>query len=257
MSARRLAWASLELSAVALLLAGWELLARSGAVTPFMLPPLSAVLGRMAHDLASGRLLLDAALTLYRALLGFAIAGLLGTAIGIAMGRSRRAHFILDPFVSLFYPMPKIAFLPVIILWLGFFDVSKVAMVTLDAIFPVIGAAFVAVQGVEKELVWSARACGAGKREILWQTVLPASLPQIMTGLQVALPIALVVEAVCEMMMGGAGIGGAMMMAARFADSRGTFAGLVELALLGFVMVRLMASLRRRLLHWHGEVLEN
>ena len=86
--------------------------------------------------------------------------------------------------------MPKIAFLPIIILWLGFFDVSKIAMVVFDAIFPVVTATIAGIQGVERELIWSARNMGASERELLWQVVLPAALPQILTGLQVALPIA-------------------------------------------------------------------
>jgi ABC-type nitrate/sulfonate/bicarbonate transport system permease component len=85
---------------------------------------------------------------------------------------------------------------------------------------------------------------------------LPAALPQIMTGLQVALPIALIVAIVTEMMMGGYGIGGAMMTASRFADSRGVFAGIVEIAVIGYALVKAMALIRRRLLAWHPEALE-
>jgi ABC-type nitrate/sulfonate/bicarbonate transport system permease component len=86
--------------------------------------------------------------------------------------------------------------------------------------------------------------------------VLPAAFPQIMTGLQVALPIALIVAIVAEMLMGGYGIGGAMVTASRFADSRGVFAGIVEIAVVGYVLVRGMAALRARLLVWHPEALE-
>ena len=83
--------------------------------------------------------------------------------------------------------------------------------------------------------------------------VFPASLPQIMTGLQVALPIALIVCIVAEMKLGGVGLGGAMITASRFADSPGVFAGIVEIALAGYALVKLMAWLRRRLLGWHAE----
>jgi ABC-type nitrate/sulfonate/bicarbonate transport system permease component len=127
-------------------------------------------------------------------------------------------------------------------------------MVVFDAIFPVVTATIAGVAGVEREILWSARNMGAGRRELLWQIVLPAASPQIMTGLQVALPIALIVTIVTEMLMGGYGIGGAMMTASRFADSRGVFAGIVETAAVGFCLVRGMALLRRRLLIWHQEV---
>jgi ABC-type nitrate/sulfonate/bicarbonate transport system permease component len=141
----------------------------------------------------------------------------------------------------------------VVILWLGVYDTSKIAMVVLDAIFPVITATMVSIAGVDRHLIWSARNMGASERELLWQIVLPAALPQIMTGLQVALPIALIVAVVAEMLMGGYGLGGAMVHASRFADSRGVFAGIVEIALVGYVIVKAMALLRRRLLLWHQE----
>ena len=137
--------------------------------------------------------------------------------------------------------MPKIAFLPVVILWLGVFDVSKITIIVFDAIFPVIAATVIAIRGVERELIWSARNMGAKDREILWQIVLPAALPQIMTGLQVALPLSLIVAVVTEMLMGGYGLGGAMMTASRFANSVGVFAGIVEIAVVGYVMIKAMA----------------
>ncbi len=129
-------------------------------------------------------------------------------------------------------------------------------MVVFDAIFPVITATIIGVKGVERELIWSARNMGAGEREMLWQVVLPAALPQIMTGLQVALPLSLIVAIVTEMLMGGYGLGGAMMTASRFADSRGVFAGIVEIAIVGYVLVKAMAVIRRRLLIWHPEALD-
>ena len=91
-------------------------------------------------------------------------------------------------------------------------------------------------------------------RELLWQILLPAALPQILTGLQVGLPIALIVVVVTEMQMGGYGLGGAMIHSSRFADSRGVFAGIVEIAVIGYALVAAMALLRRRLLAWHQEV---
>src|SRR5207253_7942634 len=145
------------------------------------------------------------------------------------------------PIVSVGFPMPKIAFLPIIMLWLGLFDVSKIAMVVLDAIFPVVTATIAGIAGVERELIWSARNMGARERELIWQIVLPAALPQILTGLQVALPIALIVAIVAEMAMGGYGLGGAMLTASRFADSRGVFAGIVEIAVVGYVLIKAVA----------------
>jgi len=239
-----------------LLLVAWEALARSGMFTHFQLPSFSAVVAYIWTDAHSGDLFLNTALTLYRALAAFSIAAVGGVAIGVAMSRNTIAQWFFDPIVSVGFPMPKIAFLPVIILWLGVYDVSKITVAVVDAIFPVIAATVIAIQGVERELIWSARNMGASNREVLHDVVLPAAFPQIMTGLQVALPLALIVAVVAEMLMGGYGLGGAMMEASRFANSTGVFAGIVEIAVVGYVLVKAMALIRRRLLIWHPEAHE-
>jgi ABC-type nitrate/sulfonate/bicarbonate transport system permease component len=250
---RRLAWGAARLAPIIALLAAWEMFSRSGAVTPFMLPALSTVAQRIYDDAVGGDLLLNTGVTLYRALAGFAIAAVAGVALGAAMARNRAARWFFDPIISVGFPMPKIAFLPVIILWLGLYDVSKITMVVLDAIFPVVTATIAGIAGVEKELLWTARNMGANNRELMWQILLPAALPQILTGLQVALPIALIVVVVTEMQMGGYGLGGAMMQASRFANSPGVFAGIVQIAVIGYALVAAMAWLRRWLLAWHQE----
>jgi len=252
-AARAVGRAMAHAAPILVLALAWEVLAASGAVTPFQLPRLTAVLARIWTDAVAGDLALNTALTLYRALAGFLIAAMAGVVIGLAMSRNVAVRWLLDPIVSVGFPMPKIAFLPVMMLWLGVYDLSKIAMVVLDAIFPVITATMIGIAGVDRHLLWSARNMGASERELVWQIVLPAALPQIMTGLQVALPIALIVAVVAEMLMGGYGLGGAMVHASRFADSRGVFAGIVEIAVVGYALVKAMALMRRRLLIWHQE----
>jgi ABC-type nitrate/sulfonate/bicarbonate transport system permease component len=241
---------------ILMLLIVWELIARSGRVTMFMLPPFTVVAKYIAGDAVSGVLWTNLAVTLYRSMVGFLIAAVGGIALATLMSRVRLIRWFFDPVISVGFPMPKIAFLPVIILWLGVYDVSKICIVVFDSIFPVLTATLAGIAAVEKELLWSARNMGANERELTWQVILPAASPQILTGLQVALPIALIVEIVAEMVMGGYGLGGAMMTASRFANSSGVFAGLVEIAIVGFVLIKAMAMLRRRLLVWHQEAAE-
>lgn len=250
---RAAGWTAAHLSGIAGLLIAWEIFARSGAVTMFMLPPFSAVAERIWTDAVHGNLWINIGLTLYRTLVGFLLACLIGVALGVAMARTRVARWFFDPIVSIGFPMPKVVFLPVVILWLGVFDVSKITMVTIEAVFPVITATVLGVRGVGHELVWSARNMGAKDHELLWQVLLPAAFPQIMTGIQVALPVALIVAIFTEMAMGGFGLGGVMMQSSRFADSRGVFAGIVEIAVIGYFAVLALARLRHRLLLWHQE----
>ena len=117
---------------IALLVIVWEAVARSGLVTRFTLPPFSLVCQRIWGDLLSGDLVQFLALTLWRALAGFAIAVVLGIAIGLATSRSPVAHWLFDPIISVGFPCPKIAFVPVIVLWLGFYDLAKITMVAVD-----------------------------------------------------------------------------------------------------------------------------
>jgi ABC-type nitrate/sulfonate/bicarbonate transport system permease component len=241
---------------ILVLLIAWEVFARSGRVTAFMLPPFSAVAQRIYADALTGELWHNLGLTMYRALTGFVIAAIGGVALGAMMTRNRFVRWFFDPIVSVGFPMPKIAFLPIIMLWLGLYDLSKISVVVFDAIFPVVTATLAGLAGVERELIWSGRNMGASERQLMWQVALPAAMPQILTGLQVALPIALIVAIIAEMAMGGYGLGGAMMSASRFADSRGVFAGIVEIAIVGYALIKAMAFIRRRLLVWHQESAE-
>ena len=234
-------------------LATWELSARMKLINPFLLPALSDVVLRIGRDMASGVVIVDLALTLYRALSGFAIATAIGIPLGILMARAGPFRWFFDPLISAGFPMPKIAFLPIFVLWFGLFDASKIIMVAFSSVFPVVAAAFAGTQGVSKWPLWSARSLGAKERELLWEVILPMALPQILTGLQIALPVALITTVVTEMLMSGQGIGGSMINAGRFADSVGVFAGIVEIAILGIVVIRGVEHVRRRLLVWHAE----
>ncbi|HVC55945.1 MAG TPA: ABC transporter permease [Stellaceae bacterium] len=238
------------------LLLVWEVVARAGVVSTFLLPAFSVVMERIWQDTLSGDLVTNLGQTLYRVLIGFAIAGSTGIVLGILIARNALARWFFDPIISVAFPMPKIAFLPVFMLWFGLYDVSKVTMIVFSAIFPVVTASVSSTQGVEKEMLWSARSLGASERQLLWEIILPAALPQILTGLQVALPVSMIVAVVTEILMGGPGIGGAMIQASRFADSPGVFAGIIEIGVAGLCLVKGMAILRRHLLIWHQEAQE-
>lgn len=231
----------------------WEVLSRSGYVSTFLLPSFSSVMERVWTDLLNGEVISNLGFTLYRSLAGFAIASVLGIAIGIMMVQIAPVRWFFDPIVSVGFSLPKIAFLPIFVLWLGLYDASKLTMIVVNAIFPVIIATQAGAQGVDKILIWSARSMGTTRLRLLYEIVLPASLPQILTGLQIALPIALTTCIVSEILLGGNGIGGLMIRASRFADSTGVFAGIVQIAIVGVLTLKVMELFRRRLLSWHQD----
>jgi ABC-type nitrate/sulfonate/bicarbonate transport system permease component len=246
-------WSLAPLVTPTLLLVCWELATRAGYFSAFMLPPPKDVAARLVADVTSGDFLQNAVATLYRTCFGFAIAAIVGVTLGLLMTRNAWVRWFFDPLVSIGLPMPKIAFLPVFILWFGLFDASKITIIAVTAVFPIIIATVAGLQSVDRELIWSAQSFGAVDRHIAGEIMIPAALPQIFTGLQVALPTALIVEIVAEMMMGGDGLGAAMLEASRQLDSPNVFAGIVEVMVIGLCVVTGMAWLRRRLLVWHQE----
>lgn len=240
----------LQLVLPLLVLALWAAVAGAGLVTPYLLPAPWDVAWRVVQDTLSGALPMSLGLTLLRMAVGFLLAAVLGVAIGVLMARVRLVRWFFDPVVSVALPMPKIAFLPIFLLWFGVYDTSKLVLIVVSCIFPVIVATEAATAGVERELVWSARSLGVGRARLMWDVVLPASLPEILTGLQVALPIALIVAVVAEMQMGGEGLGADLMQTTRYADTEGAYAGLVAIGIAGGVLGRAMSLARARLLRW-------
>jgi ABC-type nitrate/sulfonate/bicarbonate transport system permease component len=243
----------LRSSSVVLLAVAWEWGARMHFVSDFLLPSLSSVLIRLWDDVISGEILTGLGLTMLRTFAGFSMAAVAGIIIGITIARFRFVRWFFDPIVSIGNPLPKIAFLPIFILWFGVFDWSKIAMVAFSSVFPVIVATWAATENVDKFMIWSAESLGVSRRQLLWQIILPSSMPEVFTGLQIALPVSLIVVIICEMTMGGEGLGGTMMTSMRFADSPGVFSGIVAIAIVGSVLVKLMEIVRRRLLVWHQE----
>ena len=243
----------LRSSSVILLAVAWEWGARMHFVSDFLLPSLSSVLLRLWSDIVSGDVLVGLGLTLARTFAGFAMAAVVGVVVGVTIARFRFVRWFFDPIVSIGNPLPKIAFLPIFILWFGVFDWSKIAMVAFSSVFPVVVATWAATENVDKYLIWSAQSLGVTRRELLWQIVLPSAMPGVFTGLQIALPISLIVVIICEMTMGGQGLGGSMMTSMRFADSPGVFSGIVAIAIVGSLLVTFMELVRARLLVWHQE----
>ncbi len=243
----------IRISPVLVLLAIWEGCALAGLVKPFLMPAPHVVAGRLWHDVVSGQFLLNASLTLYRALAGFVLACVIGLPTGILIASDRTVRWFAEPLVSVGFPMPKIAFLPVFMLWFGVYDLSKIVMVCFAAIFAVVASAEAGTRGVDKFMMWSARAMGAGRMDVFREVILPAAMPQFLTGMQIALPVSLITAVAAEMLMGGAGLGGAMLAAGNYADSPGVFAGIVETSVVGLLAVYGMTALRRHLLRWHPE----
>jgi ABC-type nitrate/sulfonate/bicarbonate transport system permease component len=246
----RVARAAPSLLAVAL---AWELAGRAGLVRPIFLPALSRVLAQAGPLWRDGAILEPLGESLFRAFAGLALAVAVGTLAGVAMARRRWLAWLLDPLVALGFPAPKIAFVPIFILWFGIDHLSKILLVAFSCVFPMILAAHHGAASVNPKLIWSAQAMGSNERQILWRVVLPAALPALFSGLRVVLPLALITAFTAEMVAGGGGMGASLMYAQRFFESPTVFAYILAMLGVGFALDQGMLWLRRRFPAWHEE----
>src|SRR5262249_47053108 len=146
------------------IIAIWELATSQRLVSPFLLPPFSRVAQHIWQDVLSGELYVLAGQTFLRLAISYAIAVMGGVVLRILMARVRFMRWLLDPVLSIGLPAPKIAFLPIFVLWFGVFDTPKIVMSIVACIFPIIAGTWSGTQGVDKYLVWSAENLGATRR---------------------------------------------------------------------------------------------
>jgi ABC-type nitrate/sulfonate/bicarbonate transport system permease component len=239
-----------------IVLGAWELAARAGLVRPLFLPDLGTILAQFWALLSNGEIVQPLAVSLFRAFAGLALAVALGVLTGLMMARSRLAHWALDPLVSLVFPAPKIAFVPIFILWFGIEDLSKILLVAFTCVFPMIVATHHGAMAVSRTVIWSAQAMGTPERKLIYRIILPAALPSIFSGMRVTLPVALIIGFTAEMIAGGGGVGSALMFAQRFFETPTVFVYIIVMLTTGFVFDLLMLRLRARLIPWEDEVQE-
>lgn len=242
--------ASYPLLLVAIL---WEAAGRLGLVRPIFLPPLSTVIEHIPHLFIEGELVGPLFVSLYRAAAGFLIALVGGVVIGFLMARVRFFRWLLDPLISFAFPSPKVAFLPIFILWFGIDHLSKIVLVAFTCIFPFIVAAYAGATSVSTNQLWAARAMGTSKLALLRLVILPASLPSLMSGVRVTVPYALVSAFTAEMIAGGGGLGGALVLAQRYFETQTVFVYLLVMLIVGYVIDLAMLRARSYILRWHAE----
>src|SRR6058998_112235 len=165
----------------------WEIAAHAGVFPARLFPPLEQVAAAFVRLTAAGILPHHVLDTLVRLAAGFALAAFVGIAVGIAMGRSRRAEDIFLPLVSIGAPIPGLAYAPLFLLWFGLGDRATVLLVGFVSAFPVIFNTWTGVKAVKEIWVRSAQAMGADNRRLFLQVIVPGALPYILTGLRLGL----------------------------------------------------------------------
>ena len=232
------------------LLAIWELICQSGAVSSLFLPAPTAIISALMQMIADGEIGVSLAASLYRILAGFFIGSLVGLAVGLVTGTSALMDKIGTPIVNAIYPIPKIALLPLFILWLGIGELSKVTIIALGVFFPVAMNTYSGVKNVDTLLLKVAASFNASWWMTMKSVVLPNALPMIFAGLRLAAGTSLLLLVAAEMIAAQVGIGALILHYGDLMITDRLMAGVIVLSLLGLVFNLILQFLERKAIPW-------
>jgi NitT/TauT family transport system permease protein len=235
------------------LLVLWEMLTRTGWIPPLFLPSPVGVLAAGLEMLRSGELLTHLATSLGRLVVGFGLGALGGVAVGLAVGVSGLAEAVGTPLIAATFPIPKIALLPLLILWLGIGEASKVAVIMLGVFFPMAINTYAGVRHADPLLLRAAASFGAGRVSLVRKVMLPSALPMIFAGLKLGAGTSLLLLVAAEMIAAGSGIGFLVLNAQNLMETTRLMVGIVLLSLLGLASHWALRRLERRAVPWKVE----
>jgi NitT/TauT family transport system permease protein len=242
---------ALSIAVMVLFLLVWELLPRLELVNPvFTSSPIRIV--EAAQWLFANGFWHDIKVSAVEFVLGFGLAMLLGIPIGIELGWNRWLRAAFEPFVVVLNSVPRVALLPLIILWIGIGIESKVAIVFLGAVFPLIINVMAGVRTADDTLIKCARSFGAGNRQLLMTVAIPGSVPFMIVGMRIAVGRALVGIFVGELVASMAGVGHMMSIAAATFQTDKVFVGVFVLALSGYALTELLRRIEKRVESWRS-----
>lgn len=228
----------------------WQALSSVGFINAVFLPPPIDVGRALVGLFMSGEMQGHLAASLKRLGLGFALGATSGIVAGFAFGLWSMARAAGMPVVAALFPIPKIALLPLFILWFGIGEPSKIATIAFGSFFPMAIATMGGVDSVDRSLIRMAQSFGVAPRRIITQVVWPAALPAILSGLRIASSIAIVLIVAAEMIGATEGLGAFVLRSGNLMQSEQLLAGVVVLSALGLCVSALISQAERRLLGW-------
>jgi ABC-type nitrate/sulfonate/bicarbonate transport system permease component len=232
-------------------LAVWEIVAQAEWVNPLIVPPLSKILTIFAETIADGQIPSQILVSMKRALAGYLLAAAVFIPLGIFMGLSPTLYRLFEVVVEMLRPVPPPVVIPVALLFFGLGDEMKIFVIFFSCAWPILLNTLDGVRNLDWVLLNTARTFGLPRHKIIWQVILPACSPQIMTGLRVSLPIMLILVVISEMVGSTDGIGYFVLDSQRRFKVAQMYAGMLALAILGYSLNQLFNLLHRWLLFWH------
>jgi NitT/TauT family transport system permease protein len=238
---------------IPLLLVVWQLLVVSSVVRSRLLPSVGDVLTAFVTDVVNGALPYHAGVTMARALIGFSMAVVIGAALAAAMSSSKIFSRMFEPIFFLGYPVPKIAMFPVFAFVFGVGSSSKIAFTFLECLYPIVISTYLGVMAIQNKLIWSAQNMGAGRMTIFRRVIVPAALPSIFSGLRIALPLALTVVVVTEMIGDTEGLGYYITLWSTRFQYAHVYAGILTVGICGTILDAAIVQSRRWFVPWQRE----
>ncbi len=239
---------------IAAIIGLWSLASARGVVSPVFLPsPWQVVIAGynlVVTGFVDATLFEHVGASLYRIFGALIASVLIGIPAGLAIGTSRLGRGILDPIVEFLRPLPPLAYLPLVIIWVGIGEASKITVIALAMLPSIILSTSAGVRSVSREHVNAARSLGANPRQILAQVVLPSSIPSILTGIRIALGAGWTTLVAAELVAATSGIGFMIQSAAQFLVTDIVIAGIIVIALIAILLEFLARLLERRLVPW-------
>ncbi|GAB5377087.1 MAG: taurine ABC transporter permease TauC [Acuticoccus sp.] len=246
--------ALLGLLGVAIVVAGWELMVRLGAVDAALFPSPSMAFGEAAERLSAVKVAEHTLWSLTRITVGFLLGAVLGTIVGVIAGWYRLAGLVLRPIIELLRPIPPLAWIPLAIIWFGLGEPSKYFIIFLGAFFPVVTAAYVGITSVDPVLIRAAQSYGLKGPGLLLKVGLPAAAPDLLTGLRIGWGLAFGILVAAELIAASRGLGFLIM------NERNT-TGSVSVIVVGITLIGILnlvtdwaigAVSQRYIGRWHG-----
>lgn len=247
--ARRHELRILGFAAVIVFFVAWELVARLELIEPLLISSPTRIV-RAASWLFDHGFTHDILVSLTEFVLGFTLAVAAAVPLGMAMGWSARVNAIVDPFVQALNATPRVALIPLIIIWLGIGLASKVAFVFLSAFFPILLSAIAGVRSADETLLKCARIFGATDSQVFRSVILPGSTPWLITGMRIGVGRAVVGVVVAELIAANAGVGHMLSVAGATFQTDKVYTGVLLLAAFGYFMSSMLGRLEKRFQIW-------
>jgi len=239
---------------VALALTAWQLVANARIYSVLFLPGPWDVAQAFVNLFRTGDIWVDIATSATEMGIGYGMAIVVGLLIGLGMGWYTRFQYAMDPFVNFFYSTPRIVLIPLFIIWFGIDMPSKVAVIFLGALFPIIINTMAGVRNTEAALLRVARSFGASDALIFQRVVLPGSIPFILTGFRLGIGHALTGVVVAELIAARHGVGQLIAIAGQTFQTPKMLAGVILIAGTGMLLTTILQRIENRFQSWRPQI---